>query len=1849
MAANPAETIASQGKIIRYRNDHTAVVRTPTGLEVESSTAPLRVTSAEGEKLPVDLNLIRGDDGIEPANPVQPTVIGDHLDQGVDLTATGISLSMIGADVPAAIVDGSEAFYGEVATDTDAVATPRLDGVDLSALLRSAESPEELRYRVGLPLGARLVGEDGGAVIRRGDSVIGRIPTVWARDAQGTPVPVTLRISGDELDLSIPRRGHSYAYPILVDPVVSEEEEEEASGYWFTGSWVDYLEVANEHEPPGFLEPGITFAHDPPGNVSIEQGYLPLVDAAEQQAYAYANYGSWPGFDPDHHVTHVSFDGVEASGLSGTHSFTDYWFNACGQEPTWFAPEVPPAEVVIPQLAAWEPCSEFSESANRWFFTHGPIYIGVESLTNLRWELESGHWVAGEQVAVGPVSLSVAAVIASWSMTWEEEQALEIGDSEMYGAGNPAQLTNTDCMAGDPVNCATGNLVETQSDLSVGGRGPGLTARRTYNSQLAAVGGEGSFGRGWTSAYEDKIEVTEKCIANCEEEVISSRAMAEDAEEGGGEEPSPGPVAAYSFDEDEGEVAGDSAGEHDGAISGAVWVPGKFGPALRFEGDGEDKVTVPSSPDLELSEGFTIDAWVKPGARYNYYPIVEKETPGSFGYEFGLSGGFWPTASVHPEGSYAEQLFAGETIPRHVWSNVAVTYDGTDLRLYVDGELSGTEAVSAPRGGAGALLVGSSEPFGFTGKIDELRIYDRALDGEEIQMDEATPIGTTEGSGGEEIEPDEVEVREEAAIVYDDNGSTAEFRRIQGKTDWSPASPLIRAELRSEGEGFAYTLPDQTVLDFDSSGSLASEEDANGNAVTVNHDGEGQVASVSDESGRELVYTYDPEGFVESIEDPMGHVVKYGYEDENLVSVSQVDSAETKWQFGYDEHHILTSVTNARGGVTQTRYASLHVVRQEDPMGRVTHWAYSSGEGAPTTTITEPNGSKTVEQFNSEGLIMSATKAAGTPIAATTTYEYNPAEELTALTNPDGQTTEFTYDGEGNKIGETSPEGDETAWTYDGAHEVTSETKPSGEKTTIVRDADGNPETVSRPAPESKTQTVSYEYGPHGEVKSMTDPLGHVWNYEYNSQGAMKAETDPEGDKRTWAYNEDSQVTSTVSPRGNEEGAEAAKFTTSIERDAQGRPIKITDPLGGTTKRAYDAAGNVESVTDPNGRKTKFIYDADNERTTVERPDGVVEETGYDEAGQVVSQTDGNEDETTYVRNALQEPVETIDPLERATTRTFDRAGNLETLTDPEGRTTTYGYDEAGRLAEVAYSAEPGQDSTYSNDEDGNLTSMVDGTGESTYEYDQLDRLVHSEKGNGESTAWEYDLADEPTGLTYPNGKSISREFDEAGRLESVTDWLGHTTSFSYNADSGPTATDFPSGTGDIDEYAYDLADRMIGVTMKKGAETLASLAYTRDPAGQLETLISKVLPGVEEESFTYDENDRLTKAGAVEFGYDAANNITKAPGTTNAFDKAGQIESATGATFTFDKEGERTKETPSSGPATTYRYDQAGELTAVERPEEGETPAISESFGYDGNGLLASRTVGLTTTHFVWDPTEPPGLLLSDGAHSYVYGPGGLPVEQISSEEVPTYLHHDQLGSTRLLTNSAGEIAATFTYGLYGSLIGQTGTAASALGFSGGYTLGQSGLQLFYARSYDPQTAQFMSRDPLGAVTRQPYSYALENPGNVIDPSGMCGVSSVSSFLESFNPTSEENCIFQGASAVIPESAAEPISSAVAGFGDNLSFGLTNWIREELGVNGPVNPCSSFYLGGQVASYIYALAFAANPDVLGTLGYYADRFGQSFPRLSYWIEANAERAYEVSEPVESYIRWVISRLSNGI
>ena len=943
----------------------------------------------------------------------------------------------------------------------------------------------------------------------------------------------------------------------------------------------------------------------------------------------------------------------------------------------------------------------------------------------------------------------------------------------------------------------------------------------------------------------------------------------------------------------------------------------------------------------------------------------------------------------------------------------------------------------------------------------------------------------------------------ETATVYQDNGSSVTFDFTSSKT-YVGADGLVQATLVKEGTSYIYTLPDQTKLDFNSAGQVTSETDRNGNVITLAYNSKKQLESATDGAGRKLTFTYNGEGLVESVKDPMGHAVKYAYELGNLISVTQPGETSLRWQFKYNSEHEMTSETDGRKNTVTTEYNSAHqAVSQTDPMERTRKWKYAETESGPETTITEPNTSVTLDKFNSADLPTSVTHAYGTSLAATTTYEYDASDDLVAVTDPNKHTTTYGYDSTGDRTSEKNADGDETKWTYDSTHDIATTTTPGGEKTTIKRESHGNPEVIERPAPGSKTQKTTYKYDADGDVESMTNPLEQTWKYEYDSYGDRKAETDPEGHKRTWEYNEDSQETSEVSPRGNAEGAKASEFTTKTERNAQGRALKITDPLGHTTKYTYDGNGNVETVTDGNSHTTKYTYDADNELTKTEAPNKAVTETEYDPMGQVKSQTDGNKHVTKYVRNALEEVEEVVNPPGKKTLKEYNAAGILVKLTDPAKRMTTYKYDPANRLEEVSYSSGKPATIKYEYNKDGYRTKMTDGTGTTTYTFDQLDRMTASENGHKEIVKYEYNLGNQQTKITYPNTKVVERAYDKDGRLEKVTDWNKNATTFKYSADSQLEKLVFPAASKDEDTYSYNDADQMSEVKLDKSTEVLASLAYTRDNDGQVKTTTTKGLPGTESVENTYDENNRLTKFGTTEYKYDAANNPTTEGSSTNTFNEGDELEKGTGETYTYDELGERTKTTPGTGPATTYGYDQASNLLSVERPKEGATAEIKDTYAYNGENLRTSQTISGTTTYLAWDMAEELPLLLSDTTNSYIYGPGGLPIEQISSGGTVSYLHHDQAGSTRLLTGSTGTVTGKCTYSAYGTPTCE-GTTTTPLGYDAQYTSSDTGLIYLRGRTYDPTTAQFLSVDPLVKTTRAPYTYAGDDPTTQADPTGL-------------------------------------------------------------------------------------------------------------------------------------------------
>ncbi len=192
-------------------------------------------------------------------------------------------------------------------------------------------------------------------------------------------------------------------------------------------------------------------------------------------------------------------------------------------------------------------------------------------------------------------------------------------------------------------------------------------------------------------------------------------------------------VAAYGFEEASGTAATDS-GTHGnaGTLSGPTRTSaGRFGRALSFDGTN-DYVVIADSDSLDLTTGMTLEAWVYPTALgLRARPVVFK-APGDPVYDLHAGLGGRPSARVLV-GAREEAAGTG-AIPLNTWTHLAATYDGGTLTLWVNGSPVGSRSVTGSiLASTGALRLGGSQARDwFRGRIDEVRIYDRALGAEEI-------------------------------------------------------------------------------------------------------------------------------------------------------------------------------------------------------------------------------------------------------------------------------------------------------------------------------------------------------------------------------------------------------------------------------------------------------------------------------------------------------------------------------------------------------------------------------------------------------------------------------------------------------------------------------------------------------------------------------------------------------------------------------------------------------------------------------------------------------------------------------------------------------------------------------------------------------------------------------------------------------------------------------------------------------------------------------------------------------------------------------------------------------------
>jgi hypothetical protein len=213
----------------------------------------------------------------------------------------------------------------------------------------------------------------------------------------------------------------------------------------------------------------------------------------------------------------------------------------------------------------------------------------------------------------------------------------------------------------------------------------------------------------------------------------------------------PGLVASYSLDEGTGTTVNDSSTTNNkGTLSNATWTTGHFGNALKFTGATNSNVTINNSSSLGLTTGLTLEAWVNPSSLASpdagWCAAVAKDHLNSgndVAYALYAANGTDTPPALHLLiGSSDVGLQGSSVLPLNTWTFLTGTYDGANMRLYVNGTLVATKAKTGNIVTTTDLLHIGGDWSGemFTGMIDNVRIYNRALSASEIQSDMSTPI-----------------------------------------------------------------------------------------------------------------------------------------------------------------------------------------------------------------------------------------------------------------------------------------------------------------------------------------------------------------------------------------------------------------------------------------------------------------------------------------------------------------------------------------------------------------------------------------------------------------------------------------------------------------------------------------------------------------------------------------------------------------------------------------------------------------------------------------------------------------------------------------------------------------------------------------------------------------------------------------------------------------------------------------------------------------------------------------------------------------------------------------------------
>ena len=693
----------------------------------------------------------------------------------------------------------------------------------------------------------------------------------------------------------------------------------------------------------------------------------------------------------------------------------------------------------------------------------------------------------------------------------------------------------------NPINFATGNKYNRQTDIVLAGAGLPLSFIRHYNSQFEF---EGAFGYGWTGSYSDSLSLSVDSIILKQSDgrhvhfnddgtgryiTATDRARTFEAHSDGYTLTEPGGIKK-TFDLSGLLIRIEDANGNTQTITRTIGkvssVSDNFGATLSFQYKTDGRLSILTTPVGKFSYSYdsagNLSRVDNPDATYRTYIYDDPSDPHNLTGITDENGIRSLTVTYDEQDRALSSALAGGarrvTVDYHNHFQRSVTDslgNKTTFQLHVSKGMARVE--SSTGSGCSSCLASLEESH----ELNDRLLIDSTIDAEENRIE----------------------------YTYDDRGRMLTKTEAVGSSherttdyNWHPELDKISAITRSSVANAGQTTT--TSFEYDTAGNLLA-------VSTAGFDG-------SDPFGRTISYTYNANGQILSADGPRtdeADVITFDYYPNNPAE-------------GLNRGR-LRKITNSLG--QETIYADYNAwgrsQRITDSNGIVTTLAFDAAGRIASTTANE----KTTDYiYDNIGNLLALTLPSGRVIS----YGFTDAGFIETITDNAGNYIRYAYDSEGNRTLEQIHDAEDqlaryTEFGYDEYNRLANVFYPGGD-------------------------FEDYYWDKNGNLTAMVDAAGKTITRAYDPLNRLEFLTQPGELKTRYVYDAHDNLTRVI---------DAAEHQTVYTYNDLGDRVAEDSPDSGLTVYTYDAAGNLVSKTDANQITVTYAYDALNRLTSIDYPD----------------------------------------------------------------------------------------------------------------------------------------------------------------------------------------------------------------------------------------------------------------------------------------------------------------------------------------------------------------------------------------------------------------------------------------------------------------------------------------------------------------------------------------------------------------------------------------------------------------------------------------------------------------------